>query len=184
MATKAMAMSRAFAILAELQSTLNVQDGGDVARQLDALYAHMNDRLVDANIQRVERTDPRRDAPADAAARRLVAGRDAGRLRSPMTFDEVVLAYTAGLDAEIALLQQVEALAAEQRAAWARDELLPLGALGHPPRRADARARRHRSADRAAPRSPAHRPRARPPHARLRSRRRQRQRGPDADPRG
>lgn len=46
-----------------------------------------------------------------------------------MTFDEVVLAYTAGLDAEIALLQQVEALAAEQRAAWTGDELLPLGAL-------------------------------------------------------
>lgn len=46
-----------------------------------------------------------------------------------MTFDEVVLAYTAGLDAEIALLQQVEALAAEQRAVWARDELLPLGTL-------------------------------------------------------
>jgi hypothetical protein len=46
-----------------------------------------------------------------------------------MTFDEAVLAYTAGLDAEIALLQQVEALAAEQRAVWARDELLPLGAL-------------------------------------------------------
>lgn len=46
-----------------------------------------------------------------------------------MTFDEVVLAYTAGLDAEIALLQQVEALAAEQRAVCARDELLPLGAL-------------------------------------------------------
>jgi hypothetical protein len=46
-----------------------------------------------------------------------------------MTFDEVVLAYTAGLDAEIAILQQVEALAAEQRAVWARDELLPLAAL-------------------------------------------------------
>ena len=52
MATKAMALSRAFAILAELQNTLNVRDGGDVARQLDALYLHMNDRLVDANIQR------------------------------------------------------------------------------------------------------------------------------------
>ena len=52
MATKAMALSRAFAILAELQNTLNVKDGGDVARQLDALYLHMNDRLVDANIQR------------------------------------------------------------------------------------------------------------------------------------
>jgi hypothetical protein len=46
-----------------------------------------------------------------------------------MTLDEVVLAYTAGLDAEIALLQQVEALAAEQRAVWARDELVPLAAL-------------------------------------------------------
>ena len=46
-----------------------------------------------------------------------------------MTFDDVLLAYTAGLDAEIAILEQVEALAAEQRAVWARDELLPLGGL-------------------------------------------------------
>jgi flagellar secretion chaperone FliS len=52
MTTKAVAMSRAFAILAELQNTLNVNEGGDVARQLDALYAHMHDRLIDANIQR------------------------------------------------------------------------------------------------------------------------------------
>jgi hypothetical protein len=46
-----------------------------------------------------------------------------------MTFDEVLVAYTAGLDAEIAILHQVEALGAEQRAVWARNELLPLGAL-------------------------------------------------------
>ena len=46
-----------------------------------------------------------------------------------MTFDEVVLAYTAGLEAQMAILAQVEALAAEQRASWARNELLPLGAL-------------------------------------------------------
>jgi hypothetical protein len=46
-----------------------------------------------------------------------------------MTFDEVVAAYAAGLDAEMVLLRQVEALAAEQRAAWSRDELLPLGSL-------------------------------------------------------
>jgi flagellar secretion chaperone FliS len=52
MTTKAVAMSRAFAVLAELQNTLNVNDGGDVARQLDALYAHMHDRLLDANVQR------------------------------------------------------------------------------------------------------------------------------------
>ena len=59
MATKGVAMSKAFAILAELQNTLNVKDGGDVARQLDALYAHINDRLVDANIQRS--SEPIRD---------------------------------------------------------------------------------------------------------------------------
>ena len=41
-----------------------------------------------------------------------------------MTFDDVLLAYTAGLDAEIAILRLVDALALEQRSAWARDELL------------------------------------------------------------
>jgi flagellar protein FliS len=52
MPAKAEALSRSFAILAELQNTLNVRDGGELARQLDALYAHMHDRLVDANVQR------------------------------------------------------------------------------------------------------------------------------------
>ena len=52
MPAKAEAMSRAFAIIAELQNTLNVRDGGELARQLDELYAHMHERLVDANIQR------------------------------------------------------------------------------------------------------------------------------------
>ena len=46
-----------------------------------------------------------------------------------MTFDEALLAYTTGLDAEIAILRQVEALGAEQRSAWERNELLPLGSL-------------------------------------------------------
>jgi hypothetical protein len=46
-----------------------------------------------------------------------------------MTFDDVLLAYTAGLDAEIAILRLVDALALEQRSAWARNELLPLGSL-------------------------------------------------------
>jgi flagellar protein FliS len=52
MPAKAEALSRSFAIIAELQNTLNVRDGGELARQLDALYAHMHDRLVDANVQR------------------------------------------------------------------------------------------------------------------------------------
>lgn len=46
-----------------------------------------------------------------------------------MTFDEALAAYTAGLDAELAILHQVEALAAEQRAVRSRNELLPLGPL-------------------------------------------------------
>jgi flagellar secretion chaperone FliS len=52
MSAKAVALSRALAILAELQNTLNVQDGGDVARQLDALYTHATERLLDANVRR------------------------------------------------------------------------------------------------------------------------------------
>ena len=52
LANKGIALSKAFAILAELQNTLNVRDGGDVAHQLDALYSHMHARLVDANVRR------------------------------------------------------------------------------------------------------------------------------------
>ena len=59
MPAKAEALSKSFAILAELQNTLNVRDGGELARQLDALYAHMHDRLVDANVQRS--SEPIRD---------------------------------------------------------------------------------------------------------------------------
>jgi len=52
MVSKGEAMSKALAILAELQNTLNLQDGGEVAVRLDGLYAHMSQRLIDANIQR------------------------------------------------------------------------------------------------------------------------------------
>lgn len=41
------AVSRALAIVAELQNTLNVNDGGDVARELDRLYAYISTRLFD-----------------------------------------------------------------------------------------------------------------------------------------
>jgi hypothetical protein len=46
-----------------------------------------------------------------------------------MTFEDALLAYTSGLDAEIAILREVEALASEQRAVRARNELLPLAFL-------------------------------------------------------
>ncbi|MDP1569110.1 MAG: flagellar export chaperone FliS [Vicinamibacterales bacterium] len=45
------ALSRALAIVAELQNTLNMRDGGDVATQLDALYTYVNTRLLEANMQ-------------------------------------------------------------------------------------------------------------------------------------
>jgi hypothetical protein len=46
-----------------------------------------------------------------------------------MSLDAALAAYTAGLESEIACLQQVEALAQEQRDAWGRNDLLPLGPL-------------------------------------------------------
>jgi flagellar secretion chaperone FliS len=52
MVKKGDSLSRAMAIIAELQSTLNVEEGGEVAKQLDELYTHMTSRLIEANIQR------------------------------------------------------------------------------------------------------------------------------------
>ena len=40
-------VSRALAIIAELQQTLNIQEGGEVARELDRLYTYMSTRLLD-----------------------------------------------------------------------------------------------------------------------------------------
>lgn len=44
------AISRALAIIAELQSTLNVGDGGTIAAELDRLYTYMNTRLLDVTL--------------------------------------------------------------------------------------------------------------------------------------
>jgi flagellar protein FliS len=77
-------LSRTFAILGELQSTLNMAEGGEVARQLDALYTYISGRLSDFNIQgdraaidEVERlVTPLRNAWAEiATARPAAAGR-------------------------------------------------------------------------------------------------------------
>ncbi|MFI5179758.1 MAG: flagellar export chaperone FliS, partial [Vicinamibacterales bacterium] len=45
------ALSRAFAIISELQSTLDLDKGGDIAERLDALYGYANFRLLDASAQ-------------------------------------------------------------------------------------------------------------------------------------
>ena len=41
---------RAQAIITELHQTLDVEQGGDIARNLAALYAFMNERLIEANV--------------------------------------------------------------------------------------------------------------------------------------
>ena len=45
------AVSRALAIIAELQNTLNVKEGGDLARELDRLYTYMSTRLLDVTAK-------------------------------------------------------------------------------------------------------------------------------------
>lgn len=70
LAAKREAMSRSMAILAELQNTLNLKDGGEVAQSLDRLYTYITGRLVDANLKK----DP---APIEEAIRILRPLRDA-----------------------------------------------------------------------------------------------------------
>ncbi|MGH9424991.1 MAG: flagellar export chaperone FliS [Terriglobia bacterium] len=48
---KAVALDRALAIIGELQSTLQLADGGDVAASLNSLYNHMNESLLLASAQ-------------------------------------------------------------------------------------------------------------------------------------
>ena len=45
------AVSKTLAIVAELQQTLNMQEGGEVARELDRLYTYMSTRLLDVTAK-------------------------------------------------------------------------------------------------------------------------------------
>lgn len=50
-AARTNAVSRALAIVAELQNTLNVKEGGQVAQELDRLYTYINGRLLDVTAK-------------------------------------------------------------------------------------------------------------------------------------
>jgi flagellar protein FliS len=50
--TKRTALTKALAILSELQNTLNRERGGELAAQLDGLYTYIHGRLLEANINR------------------------------------------------------------------------------------------------------------------------------------
>jgi flagellar protein FliS len=44
---RAAAVSKALAVVSECQSTLNLAEGGQIARDLDRLYSYMVGRLID-----------------------------------------------------------------------------------------------------------------------------------------
>lgn len=83
------AVSRALAILSELQSTLNLDQGGDVARSLDALYTYINGRLLEGSMQNdlmalqecARLLRPLREAWSDIAALDVTAPAGAGAQR-------------------------------------------------------------------------------------------------------
>ncbi len=49
--TRAVAISKAMAIVSQLQGSLNMEGGGDIARQLDELYTWINGRLLAATVE-------------------------------------------------------------------------------------------------------------------------------------
>ena len=63
------ATTRALAIISQLQSTLNIEAGGDVAVQLDELYSWVTGRILKATMDN-------RAEPLDEAARVLATLRD------------------------------------------------------------------------------------------------------------
>lgn len=67
---RADAISRTLAIIAELQNTLDMKAGGDIAASLDQLYVFVRNRLIEAST----RQDP---APLDAALAVMTNLRDA-----------------------------------------------------------------------------------------------------------
>jgi flagellar protein FliS len=49
---RATGISKTMAIVAQLQSTLNLEAGGPVAQEMDRLYTYVTERLVDAAVKR------------------------------------------------------------------------------------------------------------------------------------
>lgn len=70
-------ISRAMAIISELQNTLNMDAGGAIAKELDRLYTYVRDRMLEASV----RQDPR---PLEEALKVLTTLREAwGQIATP-----------------------------------------------------------------------------------------------------
>ena len=62
-------LSKALAVVSELQNTLDMESGGEVAEHLDKLYGFVRDRLIEASVKQ----DPK---PLDEACRVLMTLRE------------------------------------------------------------------------------------------------------------
>jgi flagellar protein FliS len=51
-AARGAAIGKALNIVAELQNTLNVAEGGTIAEELDRLYTYVNTRLLDVTMKK------------------------------------------------------------------------------------------------------------------------------------
>jgi flagellar secretion chaperone FliS len=51
LAGKAVAVDRSLAVLGELQSTLKLEEGGELAQSLDRLYTYITARILDASLR-------------------------------------------------------------------------------------------------------------------------------------
>jgi flagellar protein FliS len=67
---KGRAMSKALAIVGHLQGTLNMEDGREIAQELDRLYVYITERLLEANMKRTVE-------PIDESMKLLTTLRDA-----------------------------------------------------------------------------------------------------------
>jgi flagellar secretion chaperone FliS len=48
---KAVSIDRALAIVSELQSTLEIEEGGEIAHSLNRIYNYMNERILDGSAK-------------------------------------------------------------------------------------------------------------------------------------
>jgi len=94
------ATTRLLAIVSELQSTLDLERGGEVARSLDALYVYMTERIATAAVT----SDP---APLDEVRRLLEMLRDAWQTIARGAAVDPVVAAGAVAAADTVALERV-----------------------------------------------------------------------------
>ena len=83
------ALYRGLAIIGELRKSLNLEEGGEIARNLDRLYLHMHEELVKGHLAKQAQPLERVPYPVDRSQQLMEAGgrssQDAHRRRDRRT---------------------------------------------------------------------------------------------------